>query len=129
MRISDWSSDVCSSDLSREVAALGIVVLKVHQGANGTASRHLAPAAAGRANRATAGRDGRMRDCAHAGRHLHAPVTRGRVMSIPALQRPPGAQIGSASCRAGGCKYVSISVVGGSLNKQKSRQTTDKTIG
>src|SRR3546814_740641 len=88
MRISDWSSDVCSSDL---VAALGIVVLKVHQGANGTASRHLAPAAAGRANRATAGRDGRMRDCAHAGRHLHAPVTRGRVMSIPALQRPLGA--------------------------------------
>src|SRR3546814_8545404 len=84
MRISDWSSDVCSSDLnavpassrpaasnavdrrrpcSREVAALGIVVLKVHRGANGTASRHLAPAAAGRANRATAGRDGRMRDC------------------------------------------------------------------
>src|SRR3546814_17980693 len=32
-----------------------------------------------------------MRDCAHAGRHLHAPVTRGRVMSIPALQRPLGA--------------------------------------
>src|SRR3546814_2602372 len=83
MRISDWSSDVCSSDLnavpassrpaasnavdrrrpcSREVAALGIVVLKVHQGANGTASRHLAPAAAGRANRATAGRDGRSEE-------------------------------------------------------------------
>src|SRR3546814_16595142 len=68
-----------------------MVVLKGHQGAKVTAWRHLSHAAAGRANRATAGRDGRMRDCAHAGRHLHAPVTRGRVMSIPALQRPLGA--------------------------------------
>src|SRR3546814_14127082 len=94
MRISDWSSDVCSSDLAGDVAAAfveqrgGGVEVVVGQG-QGEVGQRLGHARGGRhaeGQRAAAGLD----------------------------------QIGRASCRERVCQYVSISVVAVLLKKNKN---------
>src|SRR3546814_17537457 len=91
MRISDWSSDVCSSDLRRgQVHRLQAVLV----GLPVRRARILA---------------GRGRD-----EEMHA-------LRGPDLQREPGREIGSASCRERECQYVSISVVAVSLKKKKKQ--------
>src|SRR3546814_20261356 len=101
MRISDWSSDVCSSDLL---------------GPSGVGKTHLAIAlgylAAQRAMKVrfttaadlvlmleTAQRQGKLKEAMH------------RAVNVY--------KIGRASCRERVCQYVSISVVAGTLKKEK----------
>src|SRR3546814_18440845 len=77
MRISDWSSDVCSSDLSRRMA-----------GGNSDGERS------------------DQRSSAHA-LWRHVAVKAHRLVR---------SEIGRASCRERVCRYVSISMVGVSIN-------------
>src|SRR3546814_13525907 len=111
MRISDWSSDVCSSDLVRE-------------GPWRTAVHATAPRSRGARERGFA-----------------APPTAQAPVAAPARLdarspradrgRPGGPdaghvdrQIGRASCRESVCQYVSISVGAVSLKKKKKRRKT-----
>src|SRR3546814_14870891 len=93
MRISDWSSDVCSSDLTTTVDRIV------------TLDGDLGGAVAGQSVTLTLSDEV---DC-----------SRGDV--IAAADAPPEAaaqQIGRASCRERVCQYVWISGVAGSLKKQ-----------
>src|SRR3546814_9007062 len=81
MRISDWSSDVCSSDLTEPAFDLGNVLL-----ANVERQRHVARAEFAAAEQA---------------QQLHVEQ-RGLVLRL---------EIGRASCRERVCQYVYISVV------------------
>src|SRR3546814_13976309 len=103
MRISDWSSDVCSSDLEAGQAAgdaLG-------------AGQQVGPG-----HGAVVGVDGRG-GAAAGGSTLHQQPQ-------PAQLPPPilgsANQIGRASCRARVCQYVSISVVALTLKKKEPEQ-------
>src|SRR3546814_5923967 len=84
MRISDWSSDVCSSDLLRRPAVAGTVA---------------AARGAGAGRGAVAGQRVRVRG-----------VQRGHARAPDRLRgaRPAGGdgEIGRASCRERGCQYV-----------------------
>src|SRR3546814_11235181 len=92
MRISDWSSDVCSSDLHVK----GI-----------TKAADAAVAAAGRASdRLTE----QMKTLADATAAIDAQITDARAER----------EIGRASCRERVCQYVSISVVAVSLKTKNS---------
>src|SRR3546814_16296801 len=100
MRISDWSSDVCSSDLG---------------------ARLLPPAAATR--RVPCWR----RACRRAPRAPSASARRragpaGPSSAPPRL--PDRDQIGRASCRDRVCQYVSISVVAVSLKKKNQKHNS-----
>src|SRR3546814_16843211 len=97
MRISDWSSDVCSSDLSPPV---GVDLLRqlhsvgrVHRPER--ADRHRPELDGGGARAGAAAGDPR-----------------------PAPGPAASVQIGRASCRERVCQYVSISVVAVSLQKK-----------
>src|SRR3546814_15317785 len=98
MRISDWSSDVCSSDLPGLAAELGVDRLD-----------RLAVALRAAVAAALAGR---LVDDDPGGAHL----------LLAALAQPAGLvgalQIGRASCRERVCQSVSISVVAVSLTKK-----------
>src|SRR3546814_11232482 len=103
MRISDWSSDVCSSDLPcRTWHALG------HQRGSTTRVQRW-----------------RLRS---ARRPFHAGHP-GEDSALP--HRPRGAltclQIGRASCRERVCQYVYISVVAGSLKKKIKHKEPNPT--
>src|SRR3546814_9682808 len=87
MRISDWSSDVCSSDLDDGVTVVGIQVM-VRAGA--VFERRRAGARLGL---------GLLR------KSLQAEVGRATI-SVTKGQRGQLAQIGRASCRERVCKYV-----------------------
>src|SRR3546814_18077431 len=106
MRISDWSSDVCSSDLL------------------------------GRIEDAFAARE---RELAMGRRGARAWVAESRETAqvvLDRLLRPKGrrfdrvrilrfgsrVEIGRASCREGGCRYVLIQVAAGSLKKKQKKQ-------
>src|SRR3546814_16772707 len=100
MRISDWSSDVCSSDLALSGANGGLAVtLEYDAGAT------------------VEGGADRMSEqfAALLGAVLGAPDSE---LDDPDIVGPRE-QIGRASCRERVCQYVSISVVAVSLNKQK----------
>src|SRR3546814_11492704 len=102
MRISDWSSDVCSSDLLAALSALLEDQELWHHDAVGMAAMD-------------ARADGQL-DAAHEGRRLHGDPPRiGRLLS-----RHAGDQIGRESCRARVCQYVSISVVAVTLKKKQT---------
>src|SRR3546814_14501959 len=106
MRISDWSSDVCSSDLRRQKAArVAVKPTKEHP----MASEH---------------------DDGFEPHHASSPtdhvLTELQLYGFRPFQDEPD-QIGRASCRERGCQYVSISVVAVTLKKKKKRQT--KTHG
>src|SRR3546814_15487724 len=101
MRISDWSSDVCSSDLSLE-RALGFVgFAEVH--------RLVGVAAAGQ----LAGL--RLRFYPMDGRQLQLHALFVAVL-MEELAHP---EIGRAPCRERVCTYVWISVVAVSLKKKR----------
>src|SRR3546814_7142685 len=78
MRISDWSSDVCSSDL------LGIVAVDVQ-------AQRIEP--------------GEQRDHAN-GRAPEMQIETLRPQPDPARLEQPGSEIGRASCRERVCQYV-----------------------
>src|SRR3546814_12086813 len=96
MRISDWSSDVCSSDLA------GVVARKRDDAVQQVFHRHLL-----------------------AGRQEHGRTGLGAVPLLPGF-RPDGEflvqfqEIGRASCRERVCQYVLTSVVAVSLNRNSS---------
>src|SRR3546814_18534783 len=120
MRISDWSSDVCSSDLigagqrarqratfgrlARELALLGIQRrVVVPPGMDDALAidqqQMLAPCA-------QIERQTHRRDASGAGPETYDA----RVLDPLALQLPRIEQIGRASCRDRGCQYEKISV-------------------
>src|SRR3546814_17859541 len=91
MRISDWSSDVCSSDLGR--ALICIVIASV--------------AKQSRTVYAYSGSPRRLRLLAMT---MELPEQHHRAIGAPVP-----AEIGRASCRERVCQYVSISVAAVSL--------------
>src|SRR3546814_11327000 len=104
MRISDWSSDVCSSDLLLSLLADAHAVLDLAQ-SNPELSLHQ-----------IGKREGRCRT--HLARLLRIAWLSPRIVeAIVDGSQPQNCnrqQIGRASCRERVCQYVSISVVAGS---------------
>src|SRR3546814_20899282 len=101
MRISDWSSDVCSSDLGHGDDGQSRLLPSPHRDATVGMARGVLDEVAKRL-REIVGVDARQR----AGGNLDVPVE-------PAA----GGPIGNASCRERVCLYVWISVVAVSLHK------------
>src|SRR3546814_13899783 len=100
MRISDWSSDVCSSDLPGQRGAPGLVRLQF-----GVARAHLAAIERSRGDEVV---EVQLPDLA---REREAPLV--RLARIPAQREPRFGigeaalqQIGRASCRERVCQYV-----------------------
>src|SRR3546814_13723045 len=94
MRISDWSSDVCASDL--QIPRRGLNQSRI-------------PNPDSRLHRLASRRG--------SGTVSHLPSTASPMIDIA---RPPAEeQTGRASCREGVCKYVWISVVAVALKKKK----------
>src|SRR3546814_16583601 len=94
MRISDWSSDVCSSDLQRGDIHPQIVE----------------------------DQDRRQRKCTDRDQQPD-DTERGRERAGVVAVRSRAMQIGRASCRERVCQYVSISVVAVALKNTKIRHT------
>src|SRR3546814_15610954 len=106
MRISDWSSDVCSSDLvvlaiipPHDFVAFGGVQATIEAEAREHAEELVAAAAA-------------------------AVVQEAGV--TPQIMVKSGKQIGRASCRERVCQYVEIPVVAGTLEKKKKSNASSK---
>src|SRR3546814_17862480 len=107
MRISDWSSDVCSSDLREPLsAALNATYCLFHRTARRTNRRNTL------SREAHLTMQDRKRDEERRARLAH-PVILIALTSVMAAE-----QTGKASDRERGCKYVKISVVGGSLKEK-----------
>src|SRR3546814_13138681 len=104
MRISDWSSDVCSSDLARR---LGLA-----KGGRGTLEDAQAAAATGQIALSQVWAEVLGAEGLTAAQML---VTLGDLEH----------QIGRASCRERVCPYVYISVVAVSFKKKKTKQIRD----
>src|SRR3546814_18307475 len=100
MRISDWSSDVCSSDLPRN----GVL----HHGAAGR-----------RDTQGLRSSQIHIRKRLAARHVLAAEDALAKTIGQAHLGQLQFHQIGSASCRERVCQYVKISVVAVSLKKQK----------
>src|SRR3546814_21074923 len=114
MRISDWSSDVCSSDL--RLAALGDLVGIAARG-DGVGGVAVEPAVAvARPLREAAVRG----DERCAGFQARADFG-GGADAFLASEEMERQKLGRASGRERVCKYVSISVVAGSLKKKNKR--------
>src|SRR3546814_12606699 len=99
MRISDWSSDVCSSDLNLQPPRGG-------DGPKATMSGHQRPCSAELTPRP----------------HLAMRVIQKLVQIRPAVAVRIAPEIGRASCRERVCQYVSISVVAVSLKKKENSE-------
>src|SRR3546814_16195197 len=111
MRISDWSSDVCSSDLGT-------------RGAGGAGTRRVRAAAA--AQRAVAvALPLRPDGVAVALAYLRRAATDAEGLTTALDLRHE--RIGRASCRERVCQYVSISVVAVYLKKKKKKRTKIQT--
>src|SRR3546814_12744693 len=105
MRISDWSSDVCSSDLGAIFGAYGeanATIADWHEIEASGMTTLMVPEAAG-------GFGGGWSD----GAVLF------RLVGYHAVALPIVEEIGRASCRERVCQYVLISVVAVSLHKKK----------
>src|SRR3546814_14948193 len=100
MRISDWSSDVCSSDLAAGKRARGEILAGDH--------RH---------------RDGARQNSTQAEMNFEQV----QEAAGPNIDVANVVEIGRASCRERVCKYVSISVVAVSLKKKQQTETTKAT--
>src|SRR3546814_19165520 len=114
MRISDWSSDVCSSDLG---VGVGLSSLCMADGPHPLrlgqqAGKSRCPPLKGRANSSVDPVGHPLR------RHDRA---RGDAVGDGAI-----AEIGRASGRERVCQYVSISVVAGALTKKKQIENNNK---
>src|SRR3546814_14200475 len=112
MRISDWSSDVCSSDL--------------RAGQRMTEERTVLDQRVDAARRAEGlARHRRQVMELKQGLILHERIARELAFKLLAeseIADPPHAQIGRASCRERVCQYVYISVVAVALKKKKKRK-------
>src|SRR3546814_14825017 len=110
MRISDWSSDVCSSDLSvPPQACLGEGDRRPQAVGGGASASSVKPL--------------------HQLRWSPSPSKLGedRVGRNHRWAAHRSVQIGRASCRERGCQYVQISVVAvSSTTKQKPRKTNKR---
>src|SRR3546814_16216569 len=113
MRISDWSSDVCSSDLGRGK------VLRAFDGQDETALGRFGQEKLAWIERETTRRNAEL--YVDVSKHfihgLHLPFVR----ALPDLGK-----IGRASCRERVCQYVVIPVVAGSIKKKKKNETTTR---
>src|SRR3546814_8917719 len=87
MRISDWSSDVCSSDLTGKMRVVAI-------------------GARERARHRQFGQRPQQRVVAQVGGDVALHVVAERTLEIPALRPLVIDQIGRASCRERVCQYV-----------------------
>src|SRR3546814_12975381 len=109
MRISDWSSDVCSSDLEGGLHVVAADVEAWNRGALRVQHPGMdvgAEAAAGAERRRQHG-DGiewRLGDRAQAGVGRHRGIAVAAVVEVAALAEV--AKLGSASCRGGVCQSV-----------------------
>src|SRR3546814_11327231 len=111
MRISDWSSDVCSSDLNK------VINDQVIDAMAALPREQFVP----KAYRGVAYMD---EDVAVAsGRFLMEPLVLARLRQEAALQ-----QIGRASGRDRVCQYVEISVVAVFLKKKTQLEGVDKVL-
>src|SRR3546814_3646835 len=97
MRISDWSSDVCSSDLTRH----GIERLIILHGLE-IMSRQTQAAAPYRVGRLPGRRQPQPLDPFHAG----GRVVLGSLPVVLVAKQGPNGEIGRASCRERVCQYV-----------------------
>src|SRR3546814_12740085 len=112
MRISDWSSDVCSSDLAFDLAlAEAVAVLR---DALGHAVAHE------RGRRGAAGGDAHPAADHGAAQRGYPELRKDR----PGLQHHLRIEIGRASCRERVCQDVVIPVVAVSYKKQKNNTTS-----
>src|SRR3546814_19376320 len=115
MRISDWSSDVCSSDLVR-------ARLPPHQ-LNRTSHDEAAQSRQGRRKRE--GKEGQAKRGGEAaprrGQRQDDRQAAVRPRSRPRPSPEMAAENGRASCRESVCQYVSISVVAVSLKKKRAK--------
>src|SRR3546814_11755860 len=110
MRISDWSSDVCSSDLRYARAASDEPIRPARIGSG---TRELASAVTDTARHKLTS----IAACRISMRS--APPHHNQEMVAHVAQQR---QIGRASCRARVCQYVSISVVAVSLQKKTNNR-------
>src|SRR3546814_4057034 len=101
LRISDWSSDVCSSDLRAVLVPLG------GGGHRAAGRRNRGPC---QISRAGAGAPGAL----PADRRRHVAGADHGVQRLGADLAEPE-KIGSSTWREGGCEYVYVSVVAGSV--------------
>src|SRR3546814_17025854 len=95
MRISDWSSDVCSSDLRVGLDRLALYLGRRRQGCDAGAGR-------------TAG-SGKLQEPRW--RNAQHPLRGAEQESVQGMQQPrrrnrPDREIGRASCRERVCQYV-----------------------
>src|SRR3546814_12147129 len=113
MRISDWSSDVCSSDL--QLGAFGVEAnarklwLDLEKRNSAFTERQPYLVKSGKLTRLQAG----------------GFANKGEAESFCASVRKGGQaclEIGRASCRERVCQYGEISVVAGSLKKKKNKK-------
>src|SRR3546814_14959565 len=118
MRISDWSSDVCSSDLAAVAAELFVWPRHAVGGIAVVGQGH------GRQFRRSAENRGAARPRQRPGRAGQVEVSRlgpvARPIAHTGLPQPQVTaffEIGRASCRERVCQYVWISVVDVSLKK------------
>src|SRR3546814_13958653 len=101
MRISDWSSDVCSSDLLQRLRSIEIVaVIQFDERPAAEVPFAVEPADA------------------ITGLVLVEPFVTFRLHALGGIQQHVAPEIGRASCRERVCQYVSISVVAVSLQKK-----------
>src|SRR3546814_18625257 len=107
MRISDWSSDVCSSDLRS-----GLYPLALPSGLGCEGAGEVVDVGDGVGDL----RPGDRVAYASGPLGAYADV---RLFPADQLVRLPDGKIGRASCRERVCQSVSISVVAGSLNKKQ----------
>src|SRR3546814_20305779 len=108
MRISDWSSDVRSSDLKPVSVTPGTSSYHVR----GATSMKIPLAERNRPLNAT------IKSTATSTARFSSMV---RMIFLSLIEK---GQIGSASCREGGCQYGSLSVVADQLNKKKKNEDT-----
>src|SRR3546814_14326283 len=113
MRISDWSSDVCSSDLIAKLYQFASPARypgdSTRSGSHAVVSRASPPAVPHASNRPAG-----AKPCA-ANRSNHAARSKGVAKPL---------QIGRASCRDRVCQYVYISVGAVSLKKHNNKAPT-----
>src|SRR3546814_13160659 len=113
MRISDWSSDVCSSDLTR---------VAPHPHARRSFASSSPRHTVNLVNSAPVMPESPLLPVAEAQARLFA-------MAAPVAVEHAPLQIGRASCRERVCQYVSISVVAVPLKKKnKGEHTTQKSL-
>src|SRR3546814_16613765 len=120
MRISDWSSDVCSSDLLFGAGNRHQILLDQERAQFGKLAPRLGDGAVGRlvgVHLLHAVGDGRPRGIGRAGGLERVLI----ALEVGLADAPQFVeQIGRASCRERGWQYVSISVVAVALQKKNN---------